>query len=150
MTTALVPGFGKALQGAVNRAVDALVTGYGDRLDGFGVVLTAPVRFVETLLQHVPIPAFILAVAAGAWLATRRVGFALGLAGASFAFDRLARQRGLFLFLLMSTVYGYIGITYLVFHYVKPDDIEPYYWYFILTGTVLAAYLMRQVPKRIA
>ena len=79
-----------------------------------------------------------------------RPGFALGLAVAGFAFDRLARQRGMFLFLLMSTVYGYIGITYLVFHYVKPDDIEPYYWYFIITGTVLAAYLMRQVPKRIA
>ena len=85
MTTALVPGFGKALQGAVNRAVDALVTGYGDRLDGFGVVLTAPVRFVETLLQHVPIPAFILAVAAGAWLATRRVGFALAMAALPLA-----------------------------------------------------------------
>uniref|UniRef100_A0A9E7ZYG7 ABC transporter permease subunit n=1 Tax=Bosea sp. NBC_00436 TaxID=2969620 RepID=A0A9E7ZYG7_9HYPH len=80
MTTVLVPDLGKALQGAVNRAVDALVTGYGDKLDGFGAVLTAPVRLVETALQHVPVPAFVLAVAAGAWLATRRIGFALAMA----------------------------------------------------------------------
>ncbi len=85
MTTGLVPDFGKALQGAVNRAVDALVTGYGDGLDGVGSVLTAPVRLVETLLQHVPIPAFVLAVAAGAWLATRRIGFALAMAALPLA-----------------------------------------------------------------
>ena len=80
MTTVLVPDLGKVLQGAVNRAVDALVTGYGDKLDGVGAVLTAPVRLVEMALQHVPVPAFVLAVAAGAWLATRRIGFALAMA----------------------------------------------------------------------
>ncbi len=85
MTATLVPDLGKALQGAVNRAVDALVTGYGDRLDGFGAVLTAPVRLVETLLQQVPVPAFVLAVAAGAWLATRRIGFALAMAALPLA-----------------------------------------------------------------
>nr|WP_248311682.1 ABC transporter permease subunit [Bosea sp. ASV33] len=42
--------------------------------------MTAPVRAVETLLQHVPVPAFVLAVAAGAWLATRRIGFTLAMA----------------------------------------------------------------------
>ncbi|QEL21814.1 ABC transporter permease subunit [Bosea sp. F3-2] len=80
VTTAFVPEFGKALQGAVNRAVDAVVTGYGDKLDGFGATLTAPVRLVEMALQHIPVPAFVLAVAAGAWLATRRIGFALAMA----------------------------------------------------------------------
>jgi glycine betaine/proline transport system permease protein len=85
VTTTLVPEFGKALQRAVNRAVDALVTGYGDRLDGFSAVLTAPVRLAETLLQHVPVPAFVLAVAAGAWLATRRLGFALTMAALPLA-----------------------------------------------------------------
>ena len=85
MTTALVPEFGRALQGAINRAVDALVTGYGDRLDGFGAVLTAPVRLVETVLQQVPIAAFVLAIAAGAWLATRRIGFTLAMAALPLA-----------------------------------------------------------------
>ncbi|WP_293812659.1 proline/glycine betaine ABC transporter permease [uncultured Bosea sp.] len=80
-----MPDLGRALQGAVNRAVDALVTGYGDRLDGFSAVLTAPVRLVETALQHVPVPAFVLAVAAGAWLATRRIGFVLGMAALPLA-----------------------------------------------------------------
>ena len=80
-----MPEFGKALQGAVNRAVDALVTGYGHRPDGFSPVLTAPVRLAETLLQHVPVPAFVLAVAAGAWLATRRLGFALAMAALPLA-----------------------------------------------------------------
>jgi len=80
-----MPDLGRALQGAVNRAVDALVTGYGDRLDGFSMVLTAPVRLVETALQHVPVPAFVLAVAAGAWLATRRIGFVLGMAALPLA-----------------------------------------------------------------
>ncbi|CAH1679054.1 Glycine betaine/proline betaine transport system permease protein ProW [Hyphomicrobiales bacterium] len=80
MTAAFVPDFGKTLQGAVNRAVDAVVTGYGDRLDGIGAVLIAPVRLVEAGLQSIPVPAFVMAVAAGAWLATRRIGFALGMA----------------------------------------------------------------------
>ncbi len=80
-----MPDLGKALQGAVNRAVDALVTGYGDRLDGFSAVLTAPIRLVETALQHIPVPVFVLAVAAGAWLATRRIGFALVMAALPLA-----------------------------------------------------------------
>lgn len=75
-----LPDFGKTLQGLVNRGVDAVVTGYGDSLDGFSALLTAPVRAVETALLHIPVPAFVLAVAAGAWLARRRSGFALGMA----------------------------------------------------------------------
>lgn len=80
MTLDWLPDFGKTLQGLVNRGVDAVVTGYGDSLDGFSALLTAPVRAVETALLHIPVPAFVLAVAAGAWLARRRLGFALGMA----------------------------------------------------------------------
>ncbi|MBD3847758.1 ABC transporter permease subunit [Bosea sp. SSUT16] len=75
-----MPEFGKALQRLVNRAVDAVVTGYGDDLDGFSALLTAPVRGVETALLHVPVPVFVLAIAAGAWLAGRKLGFALAMA----------------------------------------------------------------------
>ncbi len=85
-----------------------------------------------------------------------RLWFALGLAAACFGFDyyaRRGRQRqstdaadGSFLFLLMSTVYGYIGVTYLFFHYLRPDD-DIYYWYFIVTGIALVYYLMSQLPK---
>lgn len=85
-----------------------------------------------------------------------RLWFALGLAAACFMFDYYARRSrrlrsttavdGSFLFLLMSTVYGYIGVTYLFFHYLHPDD-GIYYWYFIATGIALVYYLMSQLPK---
>jgi len=110
VTTALVPEFGKALQGAVNRAVDALVTGYGDRLDGFSAVLTAPVRLAETLLQHVPVPAFVLAVAAGAWLATRRLGFALAMAALPLALAGL----GVWGEAMQSLALGTVAVVFVV------------------------------------
>ena len=80
MTPDGLPDLGKALQRLVNRAVDAVVTGYGNDLDGFSRLLTAPVRGVETVLLLVPVPAFVLAVAASAWLARRSVRFALAMA----------------------------------------------------------------------
>lgn len=80
MTPDWLPDAGKALQRLVNRAVDAVVIGYGDDLDGFRALLTAPVRAVETALLHIPVPVLVLAVAAGAWFARRSLGFALGMA----------------------------------------------------------------------
>lgn len=80
MTPDGLPDLGKALQRLINRAVDAVVTGYGNDLDGFGRLLTAPVRGVETVLLLVPVQAFILAVAAAAWFARRSLGFALAMA----------------------------------------------------------------------
>jgi hypothetical protein len=80
-----------------------------------------------------------------------RLWFALGLLGACVVFDQLARRRKLFLFLLMSSVYGYIGVTFLVFHYLLNGFLGGSgldYWYFILTGSVLVSYLLRQLPKR--
>lgn len=80
-----------------------------------------------------------------------RLWFALGLAGACVVFDQLARRRKLFLFLLMSSIYGYIGATFLVFHYLLDGFLGGSgldYWYFILTGSVLVSYLLRQLPKR--
>lgn len=86
-----------------------------------------------------------------------RLWFALGLAVACIVFDQYSRRGrrlqsvesadGSFLFLLMSTVYGYIGVTYLFFHYVRPQGDDAYYWYFILTGIALVYYLMTQLPK---
>ena len=75
-----MPDVGKALQRLVNQAVDALVTGYGNDLDGFSRILTAPVRAIETLLLAVPFAGFVGAVALSAWLARRSVGFALAMA----------------------------------------------------------------------
>lgn len=80
-----------------------------------------------------------------------RLWFALGLAGACVLLDQYTRRRKSFLFLLMSVVYGYIGATYLVFHYLLGgflggSDLD--YWYFVLTGSVLITYLLRQLPKR--
>lgn len=77
-----------------------------------------------------------------------RVVFILGLVAACFVLDRYARREQSFLFLLMSVVYGYIGATYLFFHYVHPDNDGTYYWYFILTGIGVVYYLISQLPKR--
>lgn len=80
MNSALLPDLGKALQGAVNRAVDAVVIGLGEDLDGLAQGLTAPVRFVETLLQLLsPEIAMVLVFGLG-YLARRNWGFAAAMA----------------------------------------------------------------------
>ena len=85
------------------------------------------------------------------------VGFAIGLAVTCIAFDQYARRArrlanspaGSFVYLLISVIYGYIGATYIAFHYLRlgkmGDNI--YYWYFILTGIAFVYYLMSQLPK---
>ncbi|KAA9347768.1 DUF2157 domain-containing protein [Larkinella humicola] len=68
--------------------------------------------------------------------------FAVALAVACVAFDWYARKEHSFLFLLMSTFYGYIGVTYLVFHYLHLRD-EATYLYWIITGIGITAYLSK-------
>lgn len=96
----------------------------------------------------------------------QRVLYALALFVVCIAFDLYARHErrtqpdrvspvrvspdraaGSFLFLLMATVYGYIGLTFLFFTYLHPTNWGDgwYYWYFILTGIALIAYLIRQL-----
>jgi len=79
-----------------------------------------------------------------------RLWFALGLAVACVTFDFHGRQQRSYLFLLMGTVYGYIGATYLFFHYL-PDNLNSiadiYYYYFIFTGIALVYYLLRNLPR---
>lgn len=76
-----------------------------------------------------------------------RLWFAGGLALACITLDVYARRNGSFVFLLMSVVYGYIGFTYLFFHYLGPTADDTYYWYFIITGIALVYYLMSRLPK---
>ncbi|KQU50946.1 ABC transporter permease [Bosea sp. Leaf344] len=80
MTPALLPDLGKALQGAVNRAVDAVVIGLGEDLDGLARVLTAPVRLVETLLQPLTPELAVLLVFGLGYLARRSLRFAAAMA----------------------------------------------------------------------
>ena len=80
MSAGLLPDLGKPLQGVVNRLVDALVTGSGDKLDAVSDGLTAPVRLLESALAQVPPEAGIAMVGLAAWLATRRIAFAAGMA----------------------------------------------------------------------
>lgn len=80
MTPALLPDLGKALQGAVNRAVDAVVIGLGEDLDGLARALTAPVRLVETLLQPLTPELAILLVFGLGYLARRSLRFAAAMA----------------------------------------------------------------------
>ncbi len=70
-----------------------------------------------------------------------RTVFAIALAAACVGFDRYARQQQSFLFLLMSALYGYIGLTYLLSFL----DINTYlvFWYFIGSGIGLIVYLSR-------
>lgn len=86
----------------------------------------------------------------------QRVLYTLALAVICVALDLYARSErrtkpdragGSFLFLLMATVYGYIGLTFLFFTYLHPTNWGEgwYYWYFILTGIALIAYLIRQL-----
>lgn len=76
---ALLPDLGKPLQGGVNRLVDALVVGFGDKLDAVSDGLTAPIRLLEGALVPLPPEAGIAAVTLIAWLATRRVAFSAGM-----------------------------------------------------------------------
>ncbi len=76
---ALLPDLGKPLQGGVNRLVDALVVGFGDKLDAVSDGLTAPVRLLENVLGHLPPEAGIAMVGLAAWLATRKIAFAAGM-----------------------------------------------------------------------
>lgn len=80
MSAGLLPDLGKLLQGVVNRLVDALVTGSGDKLDAVSDGLTAPVRLLEGALAQVPPEAGIAIIGLAAWLATRRIAFAAGMA----------------------------------------------------------------------
>lgn len=63
--------------------VDFLVVNFGDGLDAFGRVLVMPVIWLEAALLPVPPEAGILAVFGLAWLAARRVLFALVMAAAA-------------------------------------------------------------------
>jgi glycine betaine/proline transport system permease protein len=80
VSAGLLPDLGKPLQGVVNRLVDALVTGSGDKLDAVSDGLTAPVRLLEGALAQVPPEAGIAIIGLAAWLATRRIAFAAGMA----------------------------------------------------------------------
>lgn len=80
MTPAVLPDLGKALQGAVNRAVDAVVIGLGEDLDGLARALTAPVRLVETLLQPLTPELAVLLVFGLGYLARRSLRFAAAMA----------------------------------------------------------------------
>ena len=80
MSAGLLPDLGKPLQGAVNRLVDALVSGSSDKLDAISDGLTAPVRLLENALAQVPPEAGIALVGLAAWLATRRIAFAARMA----------------------------------------------------------------------
>ncbi|GAB3933997.1 hypothetical protein GCM10028804_50620 [Larkinella terrae] len=68
------------------------------------------------------------------------LAFTVALAITCAGFDWYARREHSFLFILMSTFYGYIGVTYLVFHYMHWHD-EATYLYWIVTGIGITVYL---------
>lgn len=62
-----------------------LVVNFGDTLDAVGRVLITPVLWLEAVLMPMPAEAGILAVFVLAWLAARRLRFALAMAAAAAA-----------------------------------------------------------------
>lgn len=75
-----------------------------------------------------------------------RLLFALGLAAACVAFDFYARREQSFLFGLMAAVYGYIGLTYLLYHYLHPNQYV-FTFYFLISGGALVVYLLTYRKK---
>lgn len=53
-----------------------------------------------------------------------------------------ARTRGSLYFLTVAVVYGYIGITYLLFHFVQDMDFMFYLFYFILSCSGIIVFLL--------
>ncbi|ARK09396.1 DUF2157 domain-containing protein [Fibrivirga algicola] len=81
----------------------------------------------------------------------RRLFYAIPLFGVCAAFDWLARREQVFLYRLMGVVYGYIGITYLLFFQILDGmhyPTEVYLIYFIATGAGAVFYLTHSYRKR--
>lgn len=70
-----------------------------------------------------------------------RLLFALGLAVVCFGLDRYARREQLFLFGLMAAIYGYIGLSYLLYHYLHPNEYLSTF-YLLVSGGALVVYLL--------
>lgn len=70
-----------------------------------------------------------------------RLLFAVGLAAACVAFDYYARREQSFLFGLMAAVYGYIGLTYLLYQYLRPNEYVSTF-YLLVSGGALVVYLL--------
>ncbi len=66
------------------------------------------------------------------------------LAGACLGFDWLARRERSFLLLLLTTIYGYIGLTWLLFHYTQLTDLVLICIWFIISGIGLILFLLHR------
>ena len=73
--------------------------------------------------------------------------FAIGLAAACVAFDQYARREQSFLFGLMAAVYGYIGLSYLLYTYLHPDEYV-FTFYLLISGGALVVYLLNAKSER--
>ncbi|HEX9957860.1 MAG TPA: DUF2157 domain-containing protein [Fibrella sp.] len=81
----------------------------------------------------------------------RRWLYAIPLFAVCAAFDWLARREQVFLYKLMGVVYGYIGVTYLLFFHLLDGQNYPtevYLIYFIVTGAGAVMYLTGAYRKR--
>ncbi len=80
-------------------------------------------------------------------LDTVRGLFAGLLVAACIGYDWLARRERSFLLLLLTAIYGYIGLTYLVFQYTRIDDWRLIGTYFVLSGIGLVVFLLYRRPQ---
>jgi Predicted membrane protein (DUF2157) len=80
-------------------------------------------------------------------LESLRLVFAGLLAGACLGYDWLARREQSFLLLLLTAVYGYIGGTYLFFHYTGIESTLPTGLYFVVSGIGLIVFLLNRRPQ---
>ncbi len=75
-----------------------------------------------------------------------RLLFAIGLAVACVALDQYARREQSFLFGLMAVVYGYIGLSYLLYTYLHPNEYV-FTFYLLISGGALVVYLITYQKK---
>ncbi len=108
--TSLLPDLGPAIQEAVRTFVDTLVVRYGDGTEAFSLWLTTPVRWAEAGLTRLPPEAGIVLVFAAAWLATRRLRFAVMMAMLAIAIALL----GLWLAAMQSLALVVVAVAMVV------------------------------------
>lgn len=77
-----------------------------------------------------------------------RLLFAIGLAVACVALDQYARREQSFLFGLMAAVYGYIGLSYLLYTYLHPNEYV-FTFYLLISGGALVVYLLNTKSERV-
>jgi hypothetical protein len=132
-----------------DRTIIASALTLGAALIGIGTGLQrrgVKPHFTFTYLLFAQNLVFVATLAGLFNLAPIRLLFSGLLVGVCVGFDWLARRERSFLLLLLTAIYGYIGLTYLFFHYGWLDFGLLTFNYFVLSGVGLIVFLLKRRP----